>query len=53
MTFRFTLEALVNCNSSLVKNELMFKLKWIDFHLFLVNGKCISKRQNIQGQLFF
>ena len=53
MTFRFTLEALVNCNSSLINNELMFKLKWIDFHLFLVKGKCISKRQNIQGQLFF
>ena len=40
-----------------VKNELIFKLKWIDFHhvcnLFLTgNDKSISKHQNIQDKKF-
>ena len=40
---------------SSVKNKLMFKLKWIDFHhvcnLFLVgNDKSISKHQNIKDK---
>ena len=40
---------------SSVKNELMFKLKWTDFHrvcnLFLVgNDRSISKHQNIQDK---
>ena len=51
MTFRFTLEAVK------VKNELIFKLKWIDFYHvcnpFLVgNNKSISKHQNIQRNFF-
>ena len=42
---------------SSVKNELVFKLKWIDFHhvcnLFLVgNDRSISKHQNIQDTKF-
>ena len=41
-----------------VKNELMFKLKWIDFHhvcnLFLTgNDKSISKHQKIQDKKFY
>ena len=48
---------LVKKDLSSVKNELMFKLKWIDFHyvcnLFLVgNDKSISKHQNIQDKKF-
>ena len=46
---------LVKKDLSSVKNELMFKLKWIDFHhvcnLFLVgNDRSISKHQNIQDK---
>ena len=42
---------------SSVKNEVMLKLKWIDFHhvwnLFLVvNDKSISKHQNIKDRKF-
>ena len=48
---------LVKKDLSSVKNELMFKLKWIDFHhvcnLFLVgNDRSISKHQNIQDKFF-
>ena len=48
---------LVEKDLLLVKNELMFKLKWIDFHhicnLFLTgNDKSISKHQKIQDKKF-
>ena len=48
---------LVKKDLSSVKNELMFKLKWTDFHyvsnLFLVgNDRSISKHQNIQDKKF-
>ena len=48
---------LVKKDLSSVKNELMFKLKCIDFHhvcnLFLVgNDRSISKHQNIQDKKF-
>ena len=44
---------LVKKDLSSVKNELMFKLIWIDFHLFLVgNIRSISKHQNIQDKKF-
>ena len=48
---------LVKNDLSSIKNELMFKLKWIDFHhvcnLFLVgNDRSISKHQNIQDKKF-
>ena len=48
---------LVKKDLSSVQNELMFRLKWIDFHhvcnLFLVgNDRSISKHQNIQDKKF-
>ena len=48
---------LVKRDWSSFKNELLFKLKWIDFHhvcnLFLVvNDKSISKYQITQDQKF-
>ena len=48
----------VNKDLSTIKNELMFKLKWIGFHhvcnLFSVdNNRSISKHQNIQDKKFF
>ena len=48
---------LVEKNLLSVKNELMFKLKWIDFHhvcnLFLTgNDRSISKHQKIQDKKF-
>ena len=49
---------LVKKDLSSVKNELTFKLKWIDFHhvcnLFLVdNDRSISKHKNIQDKKHF
>ena len=45
---------LVKKDLSSVKNELMFNLKWIDFHVcnifFVGNDRSISKHQNIQDK---
>ena len=45
---------LVKKDLSSVKNELMFNLKWIDFHVcnifFVGNDRSISEHQNIQDK---